>query len=187
MHIITTRLVATAALCLAAFAPRVTHAQIEPGDSQLTLQGSLSKSVTKVGDGSTSGSFGGSYGYFLTRQIAVRGTAFLTASGGGTDEFGNAAGGTSFFGAYGGGLELNLGGAGQKFVPYLAFDVLTVSGQQQELNSVILGPAFGARAFISRSTAFDMSMRYETTSDDTSVGTLRTNFGFSVFFGSNRR
>ena len=72
-------------------------------------------------------------------------------------------------------------------MPYLAFDALTMSSATGEQGSVILGPSVGARAFVSRNTAFNVAMEYQTTSDNTSTGTLQTSFGFSFFFGGDRR
>lgn len=174
------KLVLTVSVTTLLTLPQAVSAQIEKGDSQITLQGSISSQITPDASGSASGSLGGSYGYFFTRQLAFRGIAFLSV-GDGVD------GGTQLSGVYGAGVELNLTGAGQKFVPYLAFDVSTMTGMGDGASATMLGPAVGARAFVSRSTAFDVSVRYDTESSNTSVGTLRTNFGFAVFFGRNRR
>jgi hypothetical protein len=173
---------------IAAASPRIAAAQIEKGDSQISLQGSLSTTVGGSAS-NTSGSIGGQYGYYFTRQLALRGTAYINASsssaGGGFDEFGDS--GTEFSAIYGGGIELNLGTSGQKFVPYLAFDALTSSSATAGQSSVLLAPAFGARAFVSRNTAFNVALQYQTTSEATDVGTLQTSFGFSFFFGGDKR
>ena len=162
-------------------APTVASAQIEKGDSQISLQGSLSTNIGDTGGSSyTSGNVGGSYGYYFTRQLALRGVAYITAA--------KASGGsTDITGIYGGGIELNLTGANQPFVPYIAFDALTSSSASGTQGSVMLGPTVGARAFVSRNTAFNVAMQYQTYSDNTQVGTLQTSFGFSVFFGGDRR
>ena len=176
------------ALPFVALSAGESSAQIEKGDSQISLQGSLSTSVGQPTGSQTSGSVGGTYGYFLTRQIAIRGTAYLnvsrTSAGGGEDGSGAA---NDISGLYGAGVELDLTGAGQKFVPYLAFEALTLSSAQAGQSSMILGPSVGARSFVSRSTAFDVALRYQTTSDNINVGTVQTTFGFSYFFGSDRR
>jgi hypothetical protein len=178
------RRLATACAALALVAvPHIASAQIEKGDSQVSLQGSLSTNVGGAdGSSSTSGNVGGTYGYYFTRQLALRGVAFITASksaGGGS--------GADISGVYGGGIELNLTGANQAFVPYIAFDALTSSSSSGSQGSVLLGPSVGARAFVSRNTAFNVALQYQTFSDNTNVGTLQTSFGFSVFFGGDRR
>lgn len=169
------------ALSLTFVSLHTASAQIEKGDSQITLQGSITSQINPNGNGPATGSLGGVYGYFITRQIALRANAFLAVTGGSQDS------GSQVLGVYGAGMELNLGGAGQKFVPYLALDVSTMSGMEGTESSTMIGPAAGARAFVTRNTAFDVSVRYETQTGNTDYGTIRTNFGFAVFFGKQRR
>ena len=171
-------LIATVTVLLLSAAPTIAHAQIERGDSQISLQGSLQTQISEQTDlSTTNGSFGGSYGYYLTRQLALRGVAFLAVSK------------SNVTGAYGGGIELNLTGADQKFVPYLAFDALALANSSagQNSSSVQLGPSVGVRTFVSRNTAFNVAMEYRTFSDNMNIGTLETSFGFSFFFGGDRR
>lgn len=175
------RIITALAAVTFALLPTLASAQIEKGDSQISLNGSLSTTVGSLtGESFTSGNIGGQYGYYFTRQLALRGVAFITASKG-------SGGSTEFNGVYGGGVEFNLTGANQTFVPYLAFDALTMSSASGDQGSVLLGPSVGARAFVSRNTAFNVALEYQTTSDNTSTGTLQTSFGFSFFFGGDRR
>ena len=178
------RAMLAAALVLAA-TPAVALAQIEKGDTQITLQGSLSSQMGGT-TSSTSGNILGQYGYYLTRNIALRGIAMVsvTRSGGQSNEFFETEASTSTSTIYGGGVEVNLAGQGAKFAPYVAFDMLSSTDSE---GTSLLGPSAGVRMFVSRNTAFTVATQYQTTSENTSVGSLQTSFGMSYFFGGKDR
>lgn len=159
-------------------APTIGHAQIESGDKSVSVSGSIVQTPgSNGGSSSTSGNVFGGLNYFWTRQTAFRLNAGAIIS--------TTNGTSTTFATLGGGLEYDFSSEGQTRVPYLAFDVLSISGG--DVSSIQLAPAVGARFFVSRSTAFDVAGVYRQSTDKGATGSYEARFGLSFFFGSDKR
>jgi hypothetical protein len=157
--------------------PRTLSAQIEAGDKKVSLDGAI-QSQKIAGESSTSGQVNASLGYYLSRNIALRGTIFEYLSKG---------------------LNMTSLGAGAEYsfapatnpalpfmVPFVALDasttIFSITGGVAPSSSILLRPAGGVRWFLSRNSSFDVSASYTVGAEASGGGVFGINFGFSYYF-----
>ena len=157
---------------------RTLSAQIEAGDMKISLDGSI-QSQKVAGTSSTSGQVNFTLGYYLSRNVALRATAWeylsqgfnLTSLGAGAEY--------SFAPATNPALPF--------MVPFVAVDASTTlfsvsGGGGAPSSSILLRPAAGARWFLSRQSSFDVSAGYTLGSETSGGGVFGIQFGFSYYF-----
>ena len=143
-------LVSFAALGLAVFPHHRAVAQQEAGDKEIQVFGNIT-TISSSGTSYSSGSVGGSIGYFFTRQIQVSAGAFVTLSGGG-------GGSTTTQTQLTGGLRYNLATQGSKTFPYLGIDMGTSASSDGSPSQSFYRPSAGFKAFFTRNAAFDLNV-----------------------------
>lgn len=165
-----------AALLGVALAAPVASAQIEAGDKSVAVTGQV---MSGTGDASFTMGIGIlGYNYFQTRNFAWRITLGVITSD--VDEE------SSTSTIAGGGVEWNFGKADSKTVPFVAFDVSSISAG--ETTAIGYGPSAGFRTFLTRSTSFDVTGNYTVYSaEGDSAGILGVRLGFSYFIGKDAR
>jgi hypothetical protein len=155
-------------------------AQIEAGDRSISLNGMY---MTLMGAEDATFSMGiGQIGFnkFQTSKFAWRVSGLVQVF-----DSGDGAETTTGFG---GGLEWNFNEKGKTTIPFVALDVNLFSASSDSFT--LLSPSAGFRAFLSRSTSFDMAASYNTIvsgPEDTSGGIMMLRMGFSYYLGKDPR
>lgn len=120
-----------------------------------------------------------SFNKFQTQKFAWRVLSLVQVSQSG-DETDTSTG-------FGGGLEWNFN-TGQTTIPFVAMDVTMLTGGDETLT--LASPSAGFRAFVSRSTSFDVSVSYNmivSGGEDVSGGIILGRLGFSYYLGKDPR
>ena len=168
--------VTLAGLCVLTMPARV-GAQIEKGDKSFQLQGEYIQ-VVSPNSQDPSGTIVGQFGYYMTRNLGLKGTAGLIFEGSDVGYIVGAGG------------EWNFGAKGSTTVPYAKLDVLDFKVDM--LNLLMLSPGGGVRFFLSRQTAFDVTASYNLAiasfqGGKADGGAIQVLLGFSYFFGGGDR
>jgi hypothetical protein len=131
------------------------HAQIKAGDTEIGVFGIISSDNEAESSTTT---IGGTFGHFATDNLEIKGSMSLTGT---SDEAGN---GTTFM-LLGGGGDLALGGAENKFVPYiggllnLTLLTLTTDTYNATGAGMTLDLHAGCKFFMTERSAIDLQIR----------------------------
>jgi hypothetical protein len=156
------------------------QAQIEAGDKSVAING-MYATLTGVEDATFSMGIGYlAFNKFQTSKFAWRFSTLVQVS--------DAGDGAETSTGFGGGLEWNFNKQGQTTIPFVAMDafMFTASGDSYTMVS----PSAGFRAFVSRSTSFDVAASYNTIvsgPEEASGGLIMLRMGFSYYLGKDPR
>ena len=165
-------------IAIAALLPSLAHAQQEKGDKEVQVFGNVSTTTGGDGGNMSNGSVGGFIGYFLTRQIQVKGGMIVDLS--------SAGGSTTETGILSAGLVYNFATQGRKTFPYVGIDIMSIGNSTPNSQpTTAYRPSAGFKAFFTRNAAFDMNFGVEqmTGQQAQSAGTtVDSRFGLSFVF-----
>jgi hypothetical protein len=157
-----------------AVTPAIAAAQQEKGDREIQVFGNLSSTSSDGGGSSTTGMLGGGLGYFLTRQVQLRGGVILTMN--------SSEGSSSSSNILTYGMAYNFATEGRRTFPYLGIDGYTVTAEDTPA-STALRPNGGLKTFLSRNAAFDVNVGLvRLGSEGASSTTVDSRFGLSFVF-----
>lgn len=155
-------------------------AQIEAGDKSVSLNG-MYMTLSGVPDVTFSLSMAqAGFNKFQTSKFAWRVSTLIMVS--------DAGEGNETMTGFGGGLEWNFNKQGRTTIPFVAMDVNQFSASDESFT--MLSPSAGFRAFMSRSTSFDVAASYNTIVaglEDASGGLIMVRMGFSYYLGKDPR
>ncbi len=163
-------------VALTGMLPARAAAQIEQGDKRFSFDGTISKSTAAGAD--VEGNVSGELGWYVRRNIALKGGVGIFFSGSNTLELIAV------------GSEFNMAEAGDTKIPFVSLDVGTLFGSG--LSAFVVQPGVGAHFFLSRQTSFDAQLLYRYTTVSVAGasgndGTIELNFGLSFFFGGGAK
>ena len=163
-----------------AFIAAPAAAQIEAGDKSVSLNG-MYLTLSGVPDVTFSLSMAqAGFNKFQTSKFAWRVSGLVMVS--------DAGEGAETMTGFGGGLEWNFNKQGRTTIPFVAMDATLFSASNESLT--MLSPSAGFRAFMSRSTSFDVAASYNTIVsgvEDASGGLIMVRMGFSYYLGKDPR
>ena len=156
-------IVAVAVLCLMS---GVSMAGMQSGQVEIGGAVMVMKPTT---EGDLTGTAMGGIGYMLTDNIELKGQASLTITGGDVS------------GTLGGGLEFYLTPSAS-MVPYIGASAMTSIGEYGGGEGLLIDVHGGVKQFISENTSVNLTLYYETTTDNfTDGGMLIGMLGLSVY------
>jgi hypothetical protein len=169
-------IVSLAAVALAAFPHIRAVAQQQAGDKEVQVFGNVT-TISSNGTSYSSGSVGGSIGYFFTRQLQLSGGAFVTLSGGGGAS-------TTTQTQLSGGLRFNFATEGRKAFPYVGMDMGTSASSDGSPSQSFYRPSAGFKTFFTRNAAFDLNVGYMrfTQQQQDAPTMIDSQFGLSFVF-----
>jgi hypothetical protein len=131
-------------------------AQQEKGDKEVQIFGNVSTTTASGGGGgsSSTGSVGGFIGYFLTRQLQLKGGMIVDLS--------STSGQTQATGVLSAGVVFNFATEGRKTFPYVGVDILSIGTSEPNSQPITAyRPAAGFKTFFTRNAAFDLNVGIE--------------------------
>lgn len=169
-------IVSFAALGLAFYPQLRAGAQQEAGDKEIQVFGNVT-TISSSGTSYSSGSVGGSIGYFFTRQLQLSAGAFVALSGG-------AGAGTTTQTQLLGGLRYNFATQGRKSFPYVGIDMGTSASSDGSPSQSFYRPSAGFKTFFTRNAAFDLNVGYMrfTQQQQNAPTMIDSQFGLSFVF-----
>ena len=171
-----TWIISFAALGLATAPFLRARAQQEAGDKEIQVFGNV-MTISSSGSSYSSGSVGGSLGYFFTRQLQLSAGAFVTLSGG-------AGSSTTTQTQLSGGVRYNFATQGRKAFPYVGIDMGTSASSDGSPSQSFYRPSAGFKTFFTRNAAFDINVGYMrfTQQQQDAPTMIDSQFGLSFVF-----